>query len=116
MSVISTSSPFFGLFILGHMGGIAALMFYFERYHPETWKALGHPTMLFLSSTRSKLGNWMGIVALILGLGYFFRKRWLIPEGDILLALLLWSVRAQYAAWLFAIVEINTHQAAGSGA
>jgi hypothetical protein len=57
--------------ILGYLGAIASVMLYFERQHPQTWALIGHPSMLFRSPTVLRIGNWIPMMAILLGLGFF---------------------------------------------
>ena len=77
---------------LGCLGLIACIMLYFERQYPKTWALIGYPSMLFSSPTILRIGNWLPIMAILLGLGVFFRQSWSLPD-DPTLTLMLWTWR-----------------------
>ncbi|PZO52457.1 MAG: hypothetical protein DCF16_09145 [Alphaproteobacteria bacterium] len=77
---------------LGCLGLTASIMLYFERQYPQTWALIGYPSMLFGSPTLFRIGNWVPIMAILYGLGFFFRQSWKLPD-DPMLTLMLWTWR-----------------------
>lgn len=84
---------------LGCLGTVASMMLYFEMQHPTTWERIGQPSMLFRSPTPLRVGNWIPIIAILLGLGFFFRNKWKLPD-DPMLTLMLWTARILYVTAL----------------
>ena len=77
---------------LGYLGVVAAIMLYLELSHPRTWELLGRPSMLFRSPTLFRIGDWLPLMVLFVGLGFLFREKWRLPE-DPMLPLMLWTGR-----------------------
>ncbi|HRK62811.1 MAG TPA: hypothetical protein PLN53_00355 [Terricaulis sp.] len=84
---------------LGYLGTVASMMLYIERQHPTTWDLIGQPSMLFRSSTPLRIGNWIPIIAIFLGLGFLFRNVWKLPD-DPMLTLTLWIARILFVTAL----------------
>jgi hypothetical protein len=76
---------------LGYLGTVAAVMLYFEKQHPQTWALIGYPSFGG-SPTVLRIGNWLPLMAILLGLGFLFRQSWKLPN-DSMLTLLLWTAR-----------------------